>query len=119
MTPPLPTRRLVSVAVPPSELPAMGDVKYIRPARAYLLRDADGYYVLSAICTHLGCLVEESDMGLQCPCHGSHYDLTGRNLSGPASRPLDHLALSWNDEGNLVIDPNAVVVGTERLPAGA
>ena len=44
----------------------------------------------SAICTHLGCTVRPDDDRLVCPCHGSEFEtLTGRNVAGPAPRPLD------------------------------
>jgi cytochrome b6-f complex iron-sulfur subunit len=43
----------------------------------------------SAICTHMGCTVAPAGKQLDCPCHGSVYDAaTGKNLSGPAPRPL-------------------------------
>lgn len=43
----------------------------------------------SAICTHLGCTVAPAGNRLDCPCHGSVFDaFTGKNLSGPAPRPL-------------------------------
>ena len=43
----------------------------------------------SAICTHKGCTVAPAGAKLNCPCHGSVFDaLTGKVLSGPASRAL-------------------------------
>jgi cytochrome b6-f complex iron-sulfur subunit len=43
----------------------------------------------SAICTHQGCTVAPGDGELDCPCHGSVYDLaTGEVRNGPAPRPL-------------------------------
>lgn len=43
----------------------------------------------SAICTHLGCTVAPAGTKLQCPCHGSVYDVgTGKVLRGPAPRAL-------------------------------
>ena len=43
----------------------------------------------SAICTHKGCTVAPQGKILQCPCHGSTYDLaTGDNTGGPAPSPL-------------------------------
>ncbi|GEM_PF-279647 len=43
---------------------------------------------LSAICTHQGCTVAPDGDELHCPCHGSVFDLTGKNVSGPAPEPL-------------------------------
>jgi Rieske Fe-S protein len=51
----------------------------------------------SAICTHQGCTVQVQGKELDCPCHGSRFDaLTGAVLSGPASRPLDKVAVTVN-----------------------
>jgi Rieske Fe-S protein len=44
----------------------------------------------SAVCTHLECTVQyRSDVGqIWCACHDGHYDLQGKNVSGPPPRPL-------------------------------
>ena len=50
---------------------------------------ADEVHVLSAVCTHQGCVVDTVAKGtISCPCHGSAYSLTGEVTSGPATRPL-------------------------------
>lgn len=115
LTPPLTSEQTQPVAVPNPAL-AVGGRLYVADARAYLLRDSGGYFALSAICTHLGCLVDERNPGFQCPCHDSRYDDEGHNLTGPAPRPLDHLAVSWTDAGDLTIDPGLVVSAEDRLP---
>lgn len=115
MLPSLTTPRRAPAVIPPENAPALGQGIYVPAARAYLMRDEQGYFALSAICTHLGCLVEQSGAGLQCPCHGSQYDQVGRNLTGPASRPLDHWVITRNTQGALVIDPNIRVDATVRL----
>jgi Rieske Fe-S protein len=43
---------------------------------------------LTAVCTHQQCTVAPDGDELKCPCHGSVYDLTGANVSGPAPSPL-------------------------------
>lgn len=42
-------------------------------------------------CTHLSCTVQyRSDLEhIWCACHNGHYDLHGRNISGPPPRPLE------------------------------
>ena len=43
-----------------------------------------------ATCTHLSCTVQfRPDLEhIWCACHNGHYDLTGRNISGPPPKPL-------------------------------
>jgi Rieske Fe-S protein len=54
--------------------------------------------VLSAVCTHQGCLVATVANGtISCPCHGSAFSLTGDVTSGPATRPLPATAFSVMD----------------------
>lgn len=47
-------------------------------------------FALSAVCTHLGCIVKwHSDKKqLICPCHAAKFDLFGNVLAGPAPKPL-------------------------------
>lgn len=55
------------------------------------------WLVMVGVCTHLGCIPligegefgGESHGGLFCPCHGSHYDTSGRVRKGPAPRNLN------------------------------
>jgi ubiquinol-cytochrome c reductase iron-sulfur subunit len=50
------------------------------------------WLVMVGICTHLGCvpLGEQGDYnGWFCPCHGSHYDTSGRIRKGPAPKNLE------------------------------
>jgi len=54
-----------------------------------LARPRDGEVIaFSAVCTHQGCTVRAEQGAIQCPCHGSTYDLTGANTGGPAPSPL-------------------------------
>ncbi|MCC7321034.1 MAG: ubiquinol-cytochrome c reductase iron-sulfur subunit [Rubellimicrobium sp.] len=52
----------------------------------------DGVWLVQmGVCTHLGCvpLGESGDFGgWYCPCHGSHYDTSGRIRKGPAPQNL-------------------------------
>lgn len=55
-------------------------------------RDAEGkLHAVSAVCTHMGCLVgwNENDRTWDCPCHGSRFALDGEVLHGPAVTALE------------------------------
>jgi cytochrome b6-f complex iron-sulfur subunit len=51
---------------------------------------------LSAVCTHLGCIVqwEKDKQDFLCPCHGGKYTENGVVISGPPPRPLARLAFT-------------------------
>lgn len=58
-------------------------------------RDVDGsLHECSAVCPHLGCLVEwnRSEKTWDCPCHGSRFDRFGGVIHGPANRDLEPLS---------------------------
>lgn len=59
-------------------------------------RDKKGLvHSCSAVCTHLGCIVQWNggEKSWDCPCHGSRFTVDGRILNGPASKPLEHTHL--------------------------
>jgi cytochrome b6-f complex iron-sulfur subunit len=77
------------------------------PAMAiYIVRTGEGFFALSAICTHLGCMTAyKPDLGIiACPCHGSKFTKYGVKIAGPAPRPLPWLRMWLNDDGNLMVD---------------
>ena len=72
-----------------------------------IVKDTDGSFWIGLYqrCVHLGCTVpfRNDCVSFKCPCHGSHYHVTGEYLDGPAPRSLDRFALSFSGE-NVVID---------------
>lgn len=64
--------------------------------------------VVLGICTHLGCVPIANAgeyNGWFCPCHGSHYDTSGRIRKGPAPE-------------NLEIPPYSFLEGDSKLLIG-
>lgn len=59
--------------------------------------------VLSAHCTHLGCIINETENGrLVCPCHGSEYDLEGNVIKGPAYKNLQIIPSEITVDGEYI-----------------
>ena len=52
--------------------------------------ESDRFAALDAICTHMRCTVQYNALNLSvdCPCHGSTYEVDGTVIGGPAPRPL-------------------------------
>lgn len=70
----------------------------------------DQVKAFSARCTHLGCIVEyRSEKGgyFYCNCHGSVFDGAGRNIQGPAPRPLQPLKVSLKQSDIVVSIPTS------------
>lgn len=70
-----------------------------------LIRTADGEYrAFTAVCTHLGCTVQYRDdmRMIWCACHNGHYDLEGRNVSGPPPKPLEPYTVHVEGEDIIV-----------------
>jgi cytochrome b6-f complex iron-sulfur subunit len=69
-----------------------------------VLRTDKGFLAFSAVCTHLGCLVEfdTAKRDILCPCHGGVFDLDGRPIAGPPPRPLAAYIVS-EDEGKVYV----------------
>ncbi|TEY82790.1 hypothetical protein BOTCAL_0027g00280 [Botryotinia calthae] len=64
------------------------------------------WLVMVGVCTHLGCVPigEAGDFGgWFCPCHGSHYDISGRIRKGPAPLNLEVPEYDFAEESSLVI----------------
>jgi Rieske Fe-S protein len=62
----------------------------------YLVRSSDNQVrAISAVCTHLGCLVrwDARTERFHCPCHGGVYDRSGAVVAGPPPRPLQPIAV--------------------------
>jgi cytochrome b6-f complex iron-sulfur subunit len=83
--------------------------------KLFVHRDHEGVKALSAVCTHLGCMVEKSGDGFQCPCHGSRFNETGQVLSGAAPRNLPWLKVLRSPDGQLLVDTGKRVAADHML----
>ncbi len=77
---------------------------YIEQHKIFIYRDHEGVKAVSAVCTHLGCILEIDEDGFICPCHGSSYDRGGEVISGPAPRALSWFKVSKAPDGQLMVD---------------
>ena len=82
------------------------DTRFKERFQVWVVRDEEKIYALSTICTHLGCTPNwlEAEAKFKCPCHGSGFYATGINFEGPAPRPLERVAVSLAEDGQILID---------------
>lgn len=69
----------------------MSELKDPETDEARVKKGMEQWLIVVAVCTHLGCvpLSYKGDYdGWFCPCHGSHYDTSGRIRKGPAPKNL-------------------------------
>jgi cytochrome b6-f complex iron-sulfur subunit len=88
---------------------------FLKEHNVYVYRDHEGFKAVSAICTHLGCILEKSLDGFQCPCHGSCYSDEGAVVSGPAPRDLAWYRISRDPQNRIVINPGKIVPPGEKF----
>lgn len=82
------------------------DLRWKEKHGIWIVRNTEGMYVLSTVCTHLGCTPSwlDNEKKFKCPCHGSGFYASGINFEGPAPRPLERFAISLADDGQVLID---------------
>jgi len=81
------------------------------------VKDSDGTYWLAPyqVCVHLGCKYPFRDdcQSFKCPCHGSHYNVDGEYLDGPAPRSTDRFEMSFVS-GNVTVNTGKLNQHVER-----
>lgn len=99
--------RAVVIGVP-EDIP-VGGVLVLPGQRIAVGHTEAGWYALSTVCPHLGCLVQwlEEEGKFHCPCHGSRFEPDGAVQNGPAREDLVSVAIGLDDRGRLVADPSA------------
>ena len=85
--------RLAADTRRPGDLaPGEAAVLHVEDGRVAAYRDSAGeLHVVSATCTHMGCLVSwnTAETTWDCPCHGSRFTCEGRVIEGPAVKDLE------------------------------
>uniref|UniRef100_A0A8D2AH63 Cytochrome b-c1 complex subunit Rieske, mitochondrial n=1 Tax=Sciurus vulgaris TaxID=55149 RepID=A0A8D2AH63_SCIVU len=64
------------------------------------------WVILIGVCTHLGCvpIANAGDfVGYYCPCHGSHYDASGRIRKGPAPLNLEVPSYEFTSDDIVIV----------------
>lgn len=88
------------------DLYPVNSVTFLQDQQVYIVRTSQGFYAVSAVCTHLGCVTQwkpEANM-IACPCHGSKFQPDGKKIEGPAPRPLPHYSINLTADGELLVD---------------
>jgi len=66
-------------------------------------------HALDAKCTHEGCTVQyvPGEEVVWCACHNGRFAIDGRVLSGPPPKPLPRYNVTREDDGSIVVAPEA------------
>ena len=97
----------------------VGGARVTADNSAVVMRDSQGIYAMSLICTHAGCNMS-GGIGasrISCSCHGSAFDSNGNVLSGPATSPLPHLSVTVDANHNITVHTGQTVSSSLRVPA--
>jgi len=86
------------------------DERFKQSFGVWIVREADGFYALRTVCTHLGCTPNwlAAERKFKCPCHGSGFYISGINFEGPAPRPLERYRIAFADDGQILVDKSRI-----------
>lgn len=87
-------------------VPNSGRIVPFGSAPVIVIRTATGELrAFAATCTHLACTVQyRPELGhIWCACHNGHYDLNGRNVSGPPPAPLAVFDVNVKDDEIVIL----------------
>lgn len=108
---------------------------FLPAERIFVIKKNNEFQALSAVCTHLGCTVNESkfkspqtiktedgkeevmEWEFLCPCHGSKFRGNGSVYDGPAPSNLPPWHISLAPDGNIIVDTGKEVKKTFRMKA--
>jgi len=99
------------------DLYPVNSVTYLHEQQVYIVRTEQGFYAVSAVCTHLGCITQWKPDANQiaCPCHGSKFRSDGTKIEGPAPRPLPHFSITLTVDGELMVNKLETVKPSQTL----
>lgn len=99
------------------ELYPLDSVTFLQDQQVYIVRTDQGFYAVSAVCTHLGCITQWKPelQEIACPCHGSKFRMDGTKIQGPAPRPLPHFSISLTADGELQVDKLDILASGQVL----
>ena len=94
------------IGYPEEFVPGNVDIRFKKQYNVWVVRNEEGIYALSTVCTHLGCTPNwlATEQKFKCPCHGSGFRSSGINFEGPAPRPLERFMIYLADDGQIVVD---------------
>jgi cytochrome b6-f complex iron-sulfur subunit len=95
----------------------VNSVTYLQDQQVYIVRATEGFYAVSAVCTHLGCITQWKPEANQiaCPCHGSKFTPEGAKIAGPAPAPLPHFLITLTADGELLVNKLQTVRPSQAL----
>jgi len=99
------------------DLYPVNSVTFLQSQQVYIVRTEAGFYAVSAVCTHLGCITQwkaEANM-IACPCHGSKFQASGKKIEGPAAHSQPHYAISLTADGELQVDKLQIIKADQVL----
>lgn len=99
------------------DLYPVNSVTFNQDQQVYIVRMQEGFYAVSAVCTHLGCITQwkpEANM-IACPCHGSRFKSDGTKVEGPAPRSLPHFGITLTPDGELLVDKMETIKPEQAL----
>lgn len=87
---------------------------YFASGKFFVVKDATGYFAVSAACTHEGVTCTVSSGKYRCPRHGALFMYDGAIVSGPVNKPLPHFAMCTMSNGHIGVTTSAKVPATDR-----
>ena len=90
-------RRRTKAEIEQAQAVPLGDLKDPQKDSDRVKKGKEEWLIMVGVCTHLGCIPKGQRSGDEkgeyggwfCPCHGSHYDTSGRIRRGPAPDNLE------------------------------